>query len=566
VIFRILSFGMLLSIGSPATAQRESPQFRRVAVTGDVLEALGPDFTFQTHHQPPSVDRNGRVIFDGRFDGPDVFGDNGGGIFHGTAESLSLVLRAHAQAPGLPQGVLYSSPKFLNAQSADRVIFNALLTGDVDGWNDLAVFQGSVARLGPVARTGWDAPGTLGQYRLLTHRPVLNALGQFAIIGDLNAFHDHRALLSGSGDTLELIAETGQQAPGFPTGETFRGGIRSPVLADTGRLAFFAATSDGFGVLAGEPGSVDAVVRYLDPTPGIDSGIFLELGSPSISPGGRIAFEGVVQVGGESELTVWRETEDGTGLEPVVRPDTVLPGMSSEHRVRGFWRVSINDSGSVLFGAQYHHGSDISSSNDSGIWAFIDGAHRSVMREGVQYDAFPDGVQPGFSQWNTYSGLNARGQMACDVVLQGDVDDSNDSALIGWDPAAGLTMLVREGAPFQVSDGDVRIVRYIDFTNSFYAGDSYQGSSGTGGGATGLNDDGVVTVGIRFADGTAGVFTTVLGQCRADVDGNDALDSRDIIAFLNAWAHGDGLADWNGDGVIDTRDLVSYLNDWAAGC
>ncbi|HZW10934.1 MAG TPA: choice-of-anchor tandem repeat NxxGxxAF-containing protein [Phycisphaerales bacterium] len=564
---RSVAAGVLVCMGVPAFAQPASPVFTKVVVTGDVLDALGPDYTFQGYNADPSVDADGAVIFNGRFDGPDVFGDNNGGIFHGSAGALSLVLRAQSQAPGLPEGVLYNSPQFITARSAGVVIFNALLTGDVDGSNDLAVFQGAVPSLRPIARTSWDVPGTQGQYRLLRHRPVLNASGRFAIVGDLNPYHDHRAVLSGSGDSLELVAETGQQAPGFAPGETYRGGIRSPVLADTGRLAFFAATSDGFGVLAGQPGAVSAIVRYLDPAPGIDGGVFTTLGSPSISPAGRIAFEATVEIGGESAPTVWRETADGAGIEPVVGLDTVLPGMGDQDRIRSVWRVSIDDAGAVAFGAQLHLGGDITPNNDSGLWVFSDGSYETIMREGEQYASFPAGVRPAFFNGNRYSGLNARRQMVCDVFLQGDgVDESNDTALVGWDPDAGVVMLLREGDAFDVGDGDPRVVQSIDFTNSFYSGNSYQGQSGTGGSATGLNDGGVVAVGIRFADGTSGIFTTVLGPCRPDLTGDGTLDTRDVLAFLNAWAQDDALADWNGDGAVDTRDCIAYLNEWAAGC
>ncbi len=57
-----------------------------------------------------------------------------------------------------------------------------------------------------------------------------------------------------------------------------------------------------------------------------------------------------------------------------------------------------------------------------------------------------------------------------------------------------------------------------------------------------------------------------LPACRADLDGNGVADTRDVLAFLNAWSGGNALVDWDGYGVIDSRDVLSYLNDWAAGC
>ena len=62
--------------------------------------------------------------------------------------------------------------------------------------------------------------------------------------------------------------------------------------------------------------------------------------------------------------------------------------------------------------------------------------------------------------------------------------------------------------------------------------------------------------------------------CPADFNGDGLADTRDFIAFLNAWADqrdddcsaGGCSADFNADGVVDTRDFVEFLNRWAAGC
>ncbi|MBK7403743.1 MAG: hypothetical protein IPJ41_03680 [Phycisphaerales bacterium] len=54
--------------------------------------------------------------------------------------------------------------------------------------------------------------------------------------------------------------------------------------------------------------------------------------------------------------------------------------------------------------------------------------------------------------------------------------------------------------------------------------------------------------------------------CVGDFNGDGVVDTRDFIAFLNAWASQDSSADIDGNGVIDTRDVVGYLNLWTAGC
>ncbi|HZW08927.1 MAG TPA: GC-type dockerin domain-anchored protein [Phycisphaerales bacterium] len=71
----------------------------------------------------------------------------------------------------------------------------------------------------------------------------------------------------------------------------------------------------------------------------------------------------------------------------------------------------------------------------------------------------------------------------------------------------------------------------------------------------------------RAGGGASPGFAAWLGcGCRADFDADGAVDTRDVLAFLNAWTAGDGAADFNGDGVLDTRDVLAFLNAWSAGC
>lgn len=54
--------------------------------------------------------------------------------------------------------------------------------------------------------------------------------------------------------------------------------------------------------------------------------------------------------------------------------------------------------------------------------------------------------------------------------------------------------------------------------------------------------------------------------CPADFNGDGEANSRDVLAFLNAWNASDPRADCDGSGTIDTRDVTCFLNLWTAGC
>ncbi len=57
-----------------------------------------------------------------------------------------------------------------------------------------------------------------------------------------------------------------------------------------------------------------------------------------------------------------------------------------------------------------------------------------------------------------------------------------------------------------------------------------------------------------------------LDPCPADFSRDGVVDTRDLRAFLNAWAAGEPRTDANRDGVVDTRDVLEFLNLWRAGC
>ncbi|MBK7404191.1 MAG: S8 family serine peptidase [Phycisphaerales bacterium] len=74
------------------------------------------------------------------------------------------------------------------------------------------------------------------------------------------------------------------------------------------------------------------------------------------------------------------------------------------------------------------------------------------------------------------------------------------------------------------------------------------------------------TYGWGRVDLGAAVQAALDGACRADWNGDGAVNTQDVIAFLNAWTSGDPSADLNGDGNVNTQDVLAFLNLWATGC
>ncbi|MBK7404875.1 MAG: choice-of-anchor B family protein [Phycisphaerales bacterium] len=71
---------------------------------------------------------------------------------------------------------------------------------------------------------------------------------------------------------------------------------------------------------------------------------------------------------------------------------------------------------------------------------------------------------------------------------------------------------------------------------------------------------------IIISDIESGLFVVRLDLCLADFNHDGAVDTLDVLAFLNAWTAGDSAADTNGDGTINTMDVLAFLNAWTSGC
>ncbi len=58
----------------------------------------------------------------------------------------------------------------------------------------------------------------------------------------------------------------------------------------------------------------------------------------------------------------------------------------------------------------------------------------------------------------------------------------------------------------------------------------------------------------------------IVGGFRADCNADGAVDTLDVLCFLNLWTAADPGADCNADGTVDTLDVLCFLNAWNQGC
>ncbi|MGB0717183.1 MAG: DUF7453 family protein, partial [Phycisphaerae bacterium] len=252
------------------------------------------------HFSPPVVNGFGLTSFRATVSGPGVDNSNNLGIWSDGFGSLLLVARAGDFAVGAGPGVFFGD--FNNVEptinDAGDTAFQVGLTGTgVDDTNDRGVWAQTSGELALIAREGDQAPGTAagtvfsevfideiplfpGDPFFMTFRgPIQNAAGHTSFVaGITGAGVDETNQLGiwseGSG-TLELVARTGDVAPGVNDGAVFSffGFIpTNPInMNANGDIAFMGVlngenvdSSNVSGIWAQKDGELQLVIRAGD--------------------------------------------------------------------------------------------------------------------------------------------------------------------------------------------------------------------------------------------------------------------------------------------------------------
>ena len=249
----------------------------------------------------PVLSGTGRTAVRAGLSGPEVDGSNGGGIWAGPADGLQLVARAGDQAPGLPEGVLFSFfPTDPVINDAGQTAFTANLTGaGVNNSNGWSLFSDGSGALALLAREGDQAAGApVGVAYLILAAPIISSAGQTACWGLLSGpgvvSSNDRGLWSGAG-SLALIAREGSQAPDTPGGVVFNV-IDDPAMNAAGHVAFSASlvgsgvgSSNNRGLWAQDASGVLTLIARKGDSLEVAPGDFRTIGSgnPSLRLVGR---------------------------------------------------------------------------------------------------------------------------------------------------------------------------------------------------------------------------------------------------------------------------------------
>lgn len=458
-----------------------------VARAGDAAPGTAAGVNYRAFDSP-ALNDSGQAAYRAFLTGSGVTTANEWAIYGGPLAAPQLVAREGDAAPGTPAGVHYAffDPPVLN-DVGQAAYFADLAGSGVTFANNEAIYGGPLAAPQLVARTGNAAPGTmLGVNYSFLDPPALNDLGQIAYGASLTGVSvtnaTDRAIYAGTLAAPQLVARTGDYAPGTFGGVRYSSLSRQPVLNDLGQAAFFARLS-GFGVTdsndeaiyAGLLGNFQLVARTGDAAPGTPTGV--NYASLSTS-------------------------------------------------------ATLNDAGQVAYFADLA-GSGVTAANDQAIFAGPLGAPQLVARTGDAAPGTPAGVT--YASFFHVPALNDAGQAAYLATLSGSgVTPANDRGLFVSVPAVGELMIAREGDLFDVGGGDFRTIAAggtgIFFVNggvNFYAGHSDDAM-------TGLSNDGTLAFRLSFTDGTSGIFTATI----VPEPGAMVLVAAGLMLVGGRWAHG----------------------------
>jgi hypothetical protein len=461
----------------------------------------------------PTLNAAGQTAFWALLNGSGVTTTNNEGIWSEGSGALELIARKGAQAPDTPDGVNYVDffetnrfcPPCMTVRTpwlsdAGETAFRAQVVGS--GVSYLGIWSGGSGTPELVARTGSQAPGTAsGVLYGSLDWPLLNGAGQTAFLATLTGSGvnstNARGIWSEGSGVLELVARTGDPAPGTPSGVNYSA-ISGLAFNDNGDAAFHAnltGSTNNEGIWSQRSGTLELVVRKGSPAPGMPSGVnFNNLYSPVINDAGQTAFRASFTVVPNSlyDQGIWSE---GSGtLALVAREGDLAPGAPANRRFASFDDPIMNADGHVTFRASLLDSGGRTSGE--GIWSDVHGYLDLVAGVGVPLPGASGTVFNEFS----LPAMNSAGQIA----FLASVPEGFGNINVGiWatDSNGILQLIVRKGDVLQVAPGDFRTISALGFV----------GNSGNDDGRpSGFNDKGQLAFVAAFTNGSSGVFVSNL--------------------------------------------------------
>lgn len=517
--------------------------YRTVALTGQVGE-YGPGqgtAVYTALNSQAAINGNGQVLFRG---------DLSTGVSGLWLNSAGVNTTRALGGTAMPGGGTYATNVTFNSANLNNNANIAFrLSASTGIFGDIGNGQG----MGRLGYTGDVATGTGGATfsSIASGMPLMNASGQIAYLGSLatgtgsppvvisGATANYGGLWVGGpgvGNQSLVLRQNDNVLSLDGSGAVRVGTITSGNLTlsfnNNGKYAIqttlqgTVTTGNGVGananaILTNRTGSLTALARSNDVAPdavggmgGTDLYRSFSSGAIGLNNLNHVAFQATLKnAAGTQTSTGTFFTDTGTGtLRAIARQGTALPTITSMTGAAltefngvtwgsAFDRPAINNVDNMAF-ITTGMGNTGGTNNTGAIMTYdTSGNFHKVVRSGdvAIVGGSPLGSDAFFLSFSSLA-FNDAGQVAFNASLTGasvSVGLGNGSALFAADTDGTLYMLARTGDSFTVAPGDVRVVTSI----------SNVGNTGGADGRTmSLNQNGYISFGLDFSNGTSGVF------------------------------------------------------------
>jgi len=544
------ALALMGAAGLVATVHAGDVDATIVALSGDQAPGLDPGVTFD-FFDLARLDDAGHVLFAADVAGEDVDDLTNGTIYSDRTGTLSLLVREGDQAP-FGNLVLYESLTSPAFNGSGLYAFGAAL--DINAGPEettVGLFQElEQGFLVPFALDGTTAPGDVILMNL-TPAPF-NDLGQSAFVATDGA----GLWVTGGDDGLIPIALAGETLVGMPKGTQVMH-LSTPTLAADGNVAFHASyelpANEGPELLHGLWATGEGLLKLAaedDQAPGFDEGVTFDevTRTPSIVAGGLAAFFAKVKGPGidtSNDGAIW--TGIPGEIETVAREGEDAPDIDGAVFSRLEGRVALAGAGAVAFAAHVT-GDEVTTQDNSGIWAGTPGSLSLLVREG---DGVPGSPDLTFGTFSTPS-MTDSGYVAFTAQLRSEGDELVPNfGLFLVSPSGSLSTVALEGDLFAVGNEDKTITDL-----SFDSRDDGRAS---------LGEDGTVLFKLYFEDRSQALVMASEG-CFGDFNGDGVLNVLDFVDFQLAWQAQDPAADCDANGEFSVLDFICFQLAWQAGC
>ena len=308
--------------------REDSGTLTEIAREGAQVPGAGNGVTFAfTGFNPPVFNESGQVAFITSLTGNEVTADNDNAIYRDNAAGiLSLVAREGEPAPNADSGIVFTSFQTPMLNASGQITFRATITPDESGISDQGIYSEISGSLTSVILAGEQVPGMAdGVVFNDFNFPIpLNNSGQTAFLSSILGIGgtpvNGAGIFSEGAGSLSLIAHEGDEVPGDADGATFnRFGF--PVFNDSGHTAFVGFLSGpeiDFGtgaIYSNASGSLVEIAREGTPAPGAGSAVFDFLSRPVLNTPGQIAFSSQLAGSDFSGNGIYATNLDGQLIE-----------------------------------------------------------------------------------------------------------------------------------------------------------------------------------------------------------------------------------------------------------